>query len=67
MNAQQDPENIWYVDSGCSNHMIGKKGMFTKLDENFNSEVKLGDGKWHKMAGKGAIAINTKASNSKLI
>ncbi|XP_049346101.1 uncharacterized protein LOC125810676 [Solanum verrucosum] len=34
---------IWYVDTGCSNHMTGSKSSFTVLNENFRSTVSFGD------------------------
>ncbi|TYK23224.1 integrase [Cucumis melo var. makuwa] len=36
-------EPTWYIDSGCSNHMIGNRSIFVTLDEFFQSEVKTGD------------------------
>ncbi|CAL0318234.1 unnamed protein product [Lupinus luteus] len=35
--------DVWYVDTGCSNHMCGSKSSFTYLDENFRSKVSFGD------------------------
>lgn len=67
MTAQQQSKNVWYLDSGCSSHMTGNKKNFIDLDENFNSEVKLGDGKLHRTEGKGTIAVQTKGGNKKLI
>ncbi|XP_019430017.1 PREDICTED: uncharacterized protein LOC109337494, partial [Lupinus angustifolius] len=34
MNSGQR-EDIWYLDSGCINHMCGDKSLFVDLDENF--------------------------------
>ena len=36
-------EELWFPDSGCSNHMCGKKELFSRLDESFSTSVKLGD------------------------
>ena len=32
--AKEKSEDIWFLDSGCSNHMTGKISMFSMLDEN---------------------------------
>ncbi|CAB4308851.1 unnamed protein product [Prunus armeniaca] len=49
--------NTWYLDSGCSNHMSGTKKMFTKLDEKFRENVKLGNYSSLKVQGKGDVKI----------
>ncbi|CAL8152856.1 unnamed protein product [Prunus armeniaca] len=49
--------NTWYLDSGCSNHMSGTKKMFTKLDEKFRENVKLGNDSSLKVQGKGDVKI----------
>ncbi|XP_076953409.1 uncharacterized protein LOC143627494 [Bidens hawaiensis] len=36
---------LWFLDSGCSNHMTGLKHSFSKLDESFKLVVHLGDKK----------------------
>ncbi|TXG65924.1 hypothetical protein EZV62_007199 [Acer yangbiense] len=52
---------IWYVDSGCTSHMARDVGMFTTLDRNATTTVKLGNGDMVKAAGKGKVLIQTKS------
>ena len=40
--AEEKSEDLWFLDSGCSNHMIGNISMFSMLDENVKSQVTLG-------------------------
>ena len=35
---------LWYLDSGCSRHMIGNKGLFKTLFEGKIGTVTFGDG-----------------------
>ena len=35
---------LWYLDSGCSRHMIGDKSLFKTLKEKEDSFVTFGDG-----------------------
>ena len=39
-----EQEQRWYLDSGASNHMIGSKVAFSKLDDGVTGTVKFGDG-----------------------
>ncbi|XP_031116823.1 uncharacterized protein LOC116020491 [Ipomoea triloba] len=38
-NSLSAYENIWFLDTGGSNHMCGKKELFSELDELIRSEV----------------------------
>ncbi|KAI5414128.1 hypothetical protein KIW84_058321 [Lathyrus oleraceus] len=48
---------MWYLDSGCSNHMTGNKNWFTKLDESLKKVIKFVDGKHITSGGKRDIFI----------
>ncbi|XP_049386533.1 uncharacterized protein LOC125850727 [Solanum stenotomum] len=62
VHAGNEPEKqfIWYVDTGCSNHMTGSKFSFTVLNENFRSIVSFGDLSTVNVMGKGNINFRTK-------
>lgn len=36
-------DQIWYIYSGISNHIIRKKNLFLKLEDNISKQVKFGD------------------------
>lgn len=48
---------VWFLDSGCSNHMTGEKTWFVELDESFKHDVRLGNGSKMSVEGKGNIRI----------
>jgi hypothetical protein len=55
----------WIIDSGCTNHMTGKK-MFTSYVMNKDSQdsIIFGDGNQGKVKGLGKIAITSEHSIS---
>ncbi|KAL4317940.1 hypothetical protein GQ457_18G004620 [Hibiscus cannabinus] len=59
--------NIWFLDSGCSNHMTGVKSMFNEIDETFKQKVTLGDNKQIQVEGKGNVAVKSSSGNVKLL
>ena len=40
--AEEKSEDLWFLDSCCSNHMIGDIVMFSMLVESVKSQVTLG-------------------------
>ena len=40
--------------------MTRSKEFFVSLDEGYTSKVKLGDGKFHDIKGKGGVAVESK-------
>ncbi|VFQ72966.1 unnamed protein product [Cuscuta campestris] len=66
-DAVDTPNDVWFVDSGFSNHMCSKKEMFKELDESHKIQVKLGDDKSIQVEGKGTVAIKNGHGNTKLI
>ncbi|KAG6417940.1 hypothetical protein SASPL_120137 [Salvia splendens] len=54
---QEEKEEAWFLDSGCSNHMSGDKSWFSKLDEDFRCSVKLGNNSRLSVIGKGDVNL----------
>ena len=58
--AQEKHKYVWFLDSGCSNHMTRNIAMFANLDENVKSEVTTGTESKVSVMGKGRVVILTR-------
>ena len=47
----------WLIDSGCTNHMTYDQGLFKELDKTVISKVRIGNGAYLAVKGKGTVAI----------
>ncbi|CAJ2663992.1 unnamed protein product [Trifolium pratense] len=50
-------EEVWFLDSGCSNHMIGTKEWLFDYDDSFRESVKLGDDSRMSVMGRGNLKL----------
>eukprot|EP00253_Pinus_taeda_P009201 PITA_09201 len=66
-HAQGQSDDIWFLDSGCNNHMIGNIALFSKLGQNVKSQVTLGTDSKIYVMGKGEVKIFTKKGEKKTI
>ena len=41
----QAGKDVWFLNSGCSNHMTGIHFLFKDLDKTYKVKVRLGDDK----------------------
>jgi hypothetical protein len=55
--GQKFKEEMWYIDSGCSNHMVGTKEWFFDFDEKSRESVKLGNDSKMAVMGRGNIKL----------
>lgn len=50
-------DHVWYLDSGCSNHMCGVMEWFTDFDSKFRQQIKLGDDRRMLVEGRGNLRL----------
>ena len=60
-------EDVWFLDSGCSNHMCGDKELFCELNEEFRQMVKLGNNSRMSVLGKGNVRLHLNGFNHVVI
>ena len=53
-------EGLWYLDTGATSHMTGKKNLFYDLDETYKGNVRFGDDSRIRIEGRGKILLNSK-------
>ncbi|GKV38835.1 hypothetical protein SLEP1_g46700 [Rubroshorea leprosula] len=58
---------VWYLDTGCSNHMCGDKSTFLDLDESCQDKVKFGDNSTIAVKGKEKVTIRAKDNSIQTI
>ncbi|KAM2071312.1 hypothetical protein ACFX1X_040277 [Malus domestica] len=56
----KDCDDVWYVDSGCSNHMTGREDLLVDIDKNVTAKVEIGTGQLVDVTGKGSLVVETK-------
>ena len=55
--------DVWFLDSGCSNHMCGDARMFSELDESFRQQVKLENNSKITVKGRGNVRLQLNGFN----
>lgn len=65
--AKENKKDVWFLELGCNNHMIGNLEMFSSLDENIKFNVTLGNDNKVSIMGKGNINILTKQGEKNYI
>ncbi|KAJ8769958.1 hypothetical protein K2173_009040 [Erythroxylum novogranatense] len=64
---KKQSNDVWFLNSGCSNHMCGTKSLFKELDEYDKTDVNVGDNKKIQVEGRGTISIKTSLGNAKIL
>ena len=66
-SKREKPNDIRFLDGGCSNHMFGRRSSFKELDESKKSEVTPGSNKKIQVEGRGTIRITGSKGNMKIL
>ncbi|PNX81725.1 hypothetical protein L195_g037750 [Trifolium pratense] len=66
-NSESDNSKLWYLDTGCSNHMTGHRDWLLEFDENFKSKVKFADDSAISVEGKGKVMVRRKNGNNTFV
>lgn len=64
--ATSSSSDKWLIDSGCTSHMTFDRDLFKELDTSVISKVKIANGEYIAVKGKGTVAIEC-FSGTKLI
>ena len=59
--------NVWYLDSGASNHMAGNIDQFSKLNTSVGGTVKFGDASTVQICGRGTVLFETRKGEHKVL
>ncbi|GJZ60538.1 retrovirus-related pol polyprotein from transposon TNT 1-94 [Tanacetum coccineum] len=51
-------QGIWFLDSGCSNHMTGEKKWFCSFDDSYRNNVRLGNDVRVAVMGRGNVRLD---------
>ncbi|GAU40904.1 hypothetical protein TSUD_297090 [Trifolium subterraneum] len=57
-NTDESKNGTWFLDSGCSNHMVGNKDWLYEFDESYRDSIKLGDDSKMNVMGKGNVKLS---------
>ena len=65
--GEEGSPEVWYLDNSCRNHMSGNESLFSFIDKNFKSKIKMENNGMIPIVGKGSIMVHTKKGEKKEI
>ncbi|GAU37126.1 hypothetical protein TSUD_278780 [Trifolium subterraneum] len=66
-NSEVDKSNLWYLDTGCSNHMTGNKKWFMMLDYSVRRSIKFADNSQVISARMGTVLVKRNDGHESVI
>ena len=64
---QSYSKNIWLINNGCNNHMIGNIDITSNIDTFVTYTIKLGDNHYIQSSRKGLVSVLTKQVEVKVV
>jgi hypothetical protein len=62
-----DKIDEWYLDTGATHHMIGRREFFSELDSGVRGSVKFGDASTVEIKGAGFVVFTAKTGEHRLL
>lgn len=66
-SEEKTPQELWYLDTGCSNHMCDNISSFSSVDKSFRTTVRFRDNSAISVMGKGNIKFRAKDDTTQTI
>jgi hypothetical protein len=60
-------DDRWYLDTGASNHMTGRRDMLSHIDETVRGTVKFGDGSVVQICGRGSVVFSCRTGEHRAL
>jgi hypothetical protein len=62
-----EPDGVWVLDTGASNHMTGTRSALTQIDERVRGTVRFGDGSRVEIEGLGSMVMKDRQNGHKVL
>ena len=62
-----DKINGWYLNTGATHHMTGRREFFSELDSGVRGSVKFGDASAVEIKGVGSVVFTAKTGEHRLL
>jgi hypothetical protein len=65
--SSNDKADGWYLDTGATHHMTGRREFFTELDPSVRGSVKFRDASRVEIKGVGSVTFTAKSGEHRLL
>jgi hypothetical protein len=65
--SSNDKADGWYLDTGATHHMTGRREFFTEFDSSVRGTVKFGDASGVEIKGVGSVTFTAKSGEHRLL